>query len=128
MPSSAKTLIDIEHRRLRSLVLADRAGLDAIHAPEFVLVHPSGGVWSKEQYIGGIVSRRITYRRFEPVTEMEILVDGDLGVLRYRSLIDIHIQGQEPGELECWHMDCYRRPNGEAPWQVVWSQATAIDV
>ncbi|WP_076474145.1 nuclear transport factor 2 family protein [Micromonospora avicenniae] len=95
--------------------------------PDFELVHPSGGVWSKEHYLGGIASGDINYRRFEAVSGIDVMVDGSLAVLRYRSLIDIAVQGQTPGLLECWHLDCYRRDRHGGPWRVRWSQATAID-
>jgi hypothetical protein len=49
-----------------------------------------------------------------------------LAVLRYRSVIDIAVKGQEAGPLECWHLDCYRRDEGDGSWRVRWSQATAI--
>lgn len=122
----AKELGDIERRRLRSLVEVRLADADALHAPDFELVHPSGGVWSREQYLGGIASGDINYGRFEAVSNIDVMVDGNLAVLRYRSLIDIAVQGQEAGLLECWHIDCYRRDGGGAPWRVRWSQATSI--
>ena len=125
MSTTAGVLIELEKKRLRALVDADMVTLDALHAPAFVLVHPGGGVWSKEHYVGGIGTGAIDYRRFEPTSAIEAAVDGGLAVLRYRSAIDIHVQGREPGRLACWHMDCYRvAPGGE--WQVVWSQATEI--
>ncbi|MGH3481353.1 MAG: nuclear transport factor 2 family protein [Nocardioidaceae bacterium] len=123
----ATELADTERRRLRSLVEVRMADADALHAPDFELVHPSGGVWTKEQYLGGIASGDINYRRFEAVSAIDVMVERDLAVLRYRSLIDIAVQGQDPGVLECWHLDCYRRDRHGAPWRVRWSQATAID-
>lgn len=90
-------------------------------------MHPSGGVWSKKQYLGGIASGSIRYRRFEAVSHIQVMVEGNLAVLRYRSAIDILVQGQEAGSLSCWHTDCYRRDQDNAHWQVVWSQATAVD-
>ncbi|SIS01950.1 hypothetical protein SAMN05444858_14220 [Micromonospora avicenniae] len=84
-------------------------------------------MWSKEHYLGGIASGDINYRRFEAVSGIDVMVDGSLAVLRYRSLIDIAVQGQTPGLLECWHLDCYRRDRHGGPWRVRWSQATAID-
>jgi len=118
-------LADIERRRLRSLVEGRAADADALHAPDFQLVHPSGGVWSKEKYLGGIADGNINYRRFDPVSDIEVMVDGDLAVLRYRSVIDITVGRQGGGVLECWHLDCYRR-NRDGQWQVRWSQATSI--
>lgn len=100
------------------------AEADVLHAPDFHLVHPSGGVWTKDQYLGGIASGDINYRRFEAVSPIDVMADGDLAVLRYRSLIDIAVAGEEAGEVECWHLDCYRRDG--SLWQVRWSQATSI--
>lgn len=119
-------LKDLEARRLRALIDADEVTLDALHAPEFVLINPSGGAWSKAKYLGGVLSGDINYRRFTAVSDIDVMVDGSLAVLRYRSAIDIHVQGQEAGPLECWHMDCYRATSAGASWQVVWSQATEI--
>jgi len=56
---------NLERRRLRSLVEVNIEEADALHAADFQLVHPGGGVWSKERYLGGIASGRIDYRRFE---------------------------------------------------------------
>jgi hypothetical protein len=56
----------------------------------------------------------------------EVFVDGGLAVLRYRSAIDIHVQGQQAGRLACWHTDCYRATAGRAQWWLVRSQATEI--
>jgi hypothetical protein len=126
-PEDADVLRDIEHRRLRSLVTADSAAAEALHAADFQLVTPSGGVWSKEHFLAGIAAGRIDYRRFEAVSDIEVMVDGNLAVLRYRSEIDILVEGQEGGGLSCWHADCYRRDRDGAPWQAVWSQATEIE-
>lgn len=59
--------------------------------------------------------------------ENDVMVNGVVAVLRYRSLIDIAVRGQRPGVLECWHLDCYRRDGADGRWQVRWSQATSID-
>lgn len=64
-PETAAVIRDIERRRLRSLVEADVVTADALHAADFQLVNPSGGVWSKEHYLGGIASGSIDYRRFD---------------------------------------------------------------
>jgi hypothetical protein len=117
---------NLERRRLRSLVEVRVEEADALHAPDFQLVHPAGGVWSKEEYLGGIASGRIAYRRFEAISEIEVMVDSALAALRYRSAIDIAVEGQEAGPIECWHLDCYRRDDAGGSWRVRWSQATSI--
>jgi ketosteroid isomerase-like protein len=63
--------------------------------------------------------------RTEELAEIEVVVDADLAVLRYRSAIEISENGQEPGKLEAWHLDAYRR-NARGDWQIQWSQATAV--
>ena len=47
----------------------------------------------------GVLSGQINYRRFEAVSDIEVMTDGNLAVLRYRSEIDIHVEGQQPGPL-----------------------------
>ncbi|WP_158220625.1 nuclear transport factor 2 family protein [Kineosporia sp. A_224] len=124
-PTTAADLADLERERLRCLVEARSDDADSLHAPDFQIVTPSGGVWNKEQYLGGIADGSIDYRRFEPTSDIDVMVDEHVAVLRYRSAIDIAVSGQEPGPLECWHLDCYERDNHGA-WRVRWSQATEI--
>jgi ketosteroid isomerase-like protein len=119
-----ETLRALERARLSHLVECRVAEADAIHAPDFVIVTPSGHAWSKAEYLGGIEFGETDYRRFEPVTDIEVMQDGDVAVLRYRSAIEIAINGREPAELTAWHLDCYRRVDGV--WQIRWSQATAL--
>ncbi len=121
-----EALREVERRRLRALVAVTVDDLYALHAPEFVLVTPSGVAWTKEHYVGGVVAGTINYRRFEATSDIDVAIDGDLGVLKYRSVIDIQVLDQERGTLECWHLDCYRRDVPDGPWRVLWSQATAI--
>ena len=66
----AETLKAIEHRRLRALVDADIEVAGPLHAPDFELVNPRGGTLSKEEYLGGIASGVLDYRRFEAVSEI----------------------------------------------------------
>jgi hypothetical protein len=88
MSLAVETLKVLEVRRLRALVEADANVLEAVHASEFVLVNPSGGVWSKARYIGGVLSGEINYRRFDAISDIEIVAEGNLAVLRYQSAID----------------------------------------
>jgi len=123
MPESDR-LRDLERTRLSHLVARRIPEAEALHAPDFVIVTPSGHAWTKAEYLGGIESGEILYRRFEPITDIDVMVDGAVAVLRYRSAIEIGVNGREPGPLSAWHLDCYRRtPDG---WQIRWSQATAL--
>jgi len=109
-PSVAvEALRAVEKQRLRALVSVDRAELEDLHAPDFQLIHPGGGVWSREEYLSGIASGRIDYRQFDAVSAIDVIFEQDLAVLRYQSFIDICVAGQEPGRLLAWHIDCYRR-------------------
>ena len=118
-------LRELERRRLRSLVAVDLDTAEALHTPDFELVNPGGSTWSRERYLGGIASGDIDYRRFEPVSDIDVMVDGDLAVLRYRSAIDIAVTGGTPGPLAAQHLDVYVREGG-GRWRVRWSQATEV--
>lgn len=119
-------LIEIERRRLQCLVEPRIEEAEQLHAADFQIVTPSGGVWNKEQYLGGIADGSINYRRFEAVSDIDVMADGNVAILRYRSAIDIAVSGQQPGPLECWHLDGYERDSRDGVWRVRWSQATEI--
>ncbi|MBU2669059.1 nuclear transport factor 2 family protein [Actinoplanes bogorensis] len=112
---------ELERRRLRALVEADTATLEHLHADDFVLVNPGGGEWDRAFYLGGIADGSIDYRRFEAVSPIQVLAGDDLAVVRYRSAIEISVDGGPVVALDAWHLDCYRRDDG---WRCVWSQAT----
>ena len=118
----AAALADLERERLRALVGADLARADALHAGDFRLVTPGGDSLSKEEYLGGIASGAINYLRWEP-EGIEARVRADAGCVRYRSTIEIVVDGRELPPTRCWHTDYYERREGR--WQVVFSQATA---
>ena len=86
---------------------------------------PAEAPGPRSYYLGGIASGHIVYRRFEPVSEIEVMLDGSIAAIRYRSLIEISVGGGEPGPLSAWHLDVYRRASG-GDWQVCWSQATEV--
>ncbi|MGZ0150398.1 nuclear transport factor 2 family protein [Kribbella sp. WER1] len=123
MPESAD-LPALERTRLGHLVAGRIPEAAALHTDDFTIVTPSGNVWTKAEYLGGIESGEINYARFEPISDIDVLADGAVAVLRYRSAIEIGVNGREPGPLNAWHVDCYRHT--EAGWQVHWSQATEI--
>ena len=114
----------VEYERLRSLVQADLAVADRLHADDFQLVHPGGGVLTKEQYLSGIASGYLHYRAWEPDSDIAVRLYGDATVIRYRSQLHMSVGGAD-GELRhYWPTDSYEKRDGR--WQVVWSQATLV--
>ena len=120
MSSAATMLPDIERQRLRALVSADIATAEPLHDENYQLVTPNGSDMTKEDYLGAIGSGQLRYRVFEAVSDIAVLGDAPVAVLRYQARISFD---DRPGML-CWHTDCYRQRDGR--WQVVWSQATRI--
>jgi Domain of unknown function (DUF4440) len=121
---AADVLRAVERERLRALVEVDMTLAQLVHAEDFVLVTPRGGTLSKYDYLGLVSSGSLDYRRFEPVSDIDVLLDGDVAALRYRSWIE-NVSGGRVFASQCWHTDCYRYADDR--WQVVFSQATAID-
>jgi hypothetical protein len=114
----------MERERLHSLVNADMEVANRLHADDFQLVNPLGGVLSKDEYLGLIASGDIDYLEWDP-DEIEVKVYGDAAVIRYQALLKIAVRGMpEAPSGRFWHIDVYEKRDGQ--WQVVWSQATHI--
>jgi Domain of unknown function (DUF4440) len=118
--SAAALLPDLERRRLRALATADIATAARLHADDYQLITPNGSTLTKDDYLAAVQSGRVPYRVFEPVSDIAVLGDAPLAVLRYQARISFD---EGPG-FTCWHTDCYRLQDDH--WQVVWSQATQI--
>lgn len=115
-------IADVERARLRAVIGGDREALEALHHPDFVLCTPSGVVWDRATYLGGLVDGSIRYSRFEPVSDVEALAGEAVAAVRYRSVIDL-VTPHGGGHLECWHLDVYQRDT-DGRWRCRWSQAT----
>jgi hypothetical protein len=120
MSSAGRLLPDIERLRLRALAEGNTDTAAPLHADDYQLITPNGSPMSKDDYLGSIGSGRLRYRVFEPVSDIAVLGEAPVAVLRYQARISFD---DGPGFI-CWHTDCYRLRDGR--WQVVWSQATAI--
>ena len=118
--SAASHLPDIERRRLRALADADMATAAPLHADDYQLITPNGSVMTRDDYLGDVESGRLPYRVFEPVSDIIVLGDAPVAILRYQARISFD---DGPG-FTCWHTDCYRLQDERR--QVVWSQATRI--
>jgi len=117
---SAADLPDLERKRLRALLAADIKTAAPMHAEDYQLVTPNGSEMTKDDYLGAIASGQLRYRVFEPVSDIVVLGDGPVAVVRYQARISF----DDRAGLRCWHTDCYRLR--DELWQVVWSQATQI--
>ena len=120
--SEADLIRATERRRLRALVEANVEVARRLHADDFQLINPLGESISKEQYLGGIASGQIDYIVWEPESEIEVRLYGRAAVIRYRSRLEIVVQGRQVPLGRYWHTDSYEKRSGR--WQVVWSQAT----
>jgi hypothetical protein len=120
--ADADLLRKVERERLRALVEADIEVVDQLHASDFQLVNPFGGVASKEQYLDGVRSGQFRYVLWEP-DEIAVRLYGDAAIIRYQSEIQIRVGGN-PDRGRFWHTDSYEKRDGR--WQAVWSQATRI--
>ena len=112
-----------ERKRLRSLVQADVATADTLHADDFQLINPAGRPLTKEQYLSGIASGDIDYHLWEPES-IDVRLHGSAAILRYQARLEISVNGQRAPLRRYWHIDFYELRNER--WQVVWSQATEI--
>lgn len=83
MGSAASLLPDIERLRLRALAEGDTDTAARLHADEYQLITPNGSTLTKDDYLGDVRSGRLPYRVFEPITDIAVLGDAPLAVLRY---------------------------------------------
>jgi hypothetical protein len=128
MMTNDATTIDLlrttERERLRALVAGELAIADRLHADDFQLITPSGGVFSKEQYLGAIASGYFTYRVWEPDSTIAVRLHGSVALMRYRARLHMSLDGAAGTLRQFWHTDTYEWRDGR--WQIVWSQATMI--
>jgi ketosteroid isomerase-like protein len=120
---TAEQLRNIERERLRSLVNADVETALRLHADDFELINPNGGVLSKEQYLRDIASGDLDYLAWEP-GEIRVRLYGDSAVIRYQAHLKVSVKRSPARDVTFLHTDLYERRKGQ--WQVVWSHATRI--
>jgi hypothetical protein len=120
----AELLRSTERERLRALVAGDVDRARQLHTEDFQLINPLGGALSKEQYLSGIRAKQIHYLYWEPES-IAVRLYGDVAVIRYRSELEIVVQGRHIPRQRYWHTDLYERHGMQ--WQVVWSHATAAN-
>lgn len=108
----------LESRRTRAIVGRDLEAIEALHAPEYQLITPSGRTYSRAQYLEMIKAEPF-YAAWEH-GPMEVRASAEMAVVRYQAKITL-----SSGRIvDCWHTDTYEL-RGSA-WLAVWSQATEL--
>src|SRR4051812_5062192 len=98
----------IEATRLAALVERNLDLAERLRSDDYVLITPRGGPLSKAEYLGAIQSGELVYRRFDAISDVEVLTGADtLTALRYRAAIEVGSPGGDFVAI-CWHTDCYR--------------------
>lgn len=123
-PPDLAALEKVEHERVRALVDADIETARKLHADDYQLINPMGGVITREQYLGAIASGDLDYLSWTP-GQMAVRHFGSGAVVRYQAEIQVVVKGVPDAPVgKLWHTDVYELRDGR--WQVVWSQATHI--
>ena len=123
--STADEIRTIERGRLRALVEANLEVAEQLHADDFQLITPGGGVLTKAEYLGGIASGYLNYCVWEPDSDIDVRLFDQVALIRYRSRLHMSMDGAAGALQHYWHTDTYEQRDGR--WQVVWSQATQIE-
>lgn len=123
-PADLEELRDADLTRLAALVDADMKVLEALHAQDYRLVPPPGDGMSRDQYLDAVASGDLDFLAFEPVSDMDVVVSGDVAVVTYRSFI--HVAAEGMGELEHDAWSTYRYERGADGWELAWEQVTAV--
>ena len=60
---------------------------EALHGDDFCLKAPNGETFTKDEYLEAVGSGRLDYVLWEPISPVEVTIDGDEGGSGYRSRI-----------------------------------------
>jgi hypothetical protein len=122
--SEADAVRSVAHERISALVTANMEVARQLHAQDFQLVTPLGAVFSKEEYLGAVAAGHLHYLAVELDSPIDVRLYDDVALIRYRSQIEIEVQGQRYPRAPYWFTDAYEKRDGQ--WQIVWSQGTGI--
>jgi len=115
-PKSIPQIIrETELARIEALTLSDIDKARALHADEFRLTAPNGETFTKDEYLDAVGSGRLDYVLWEPISPVEVEVNGEEAAVRYRSRIGF--AGNYGGTTEQTHHDTYALRNGQ--WLIV---------
>jgi NADPH:quinone reductase-like Zn-dependent oxidoreductase len=85
MRDEAEQVRAVERERLRALAGTDMPVARAVHAADLQLVNPQGQMLSKDQYLGGIASGAIDYRRVAGIDAAGVVEAAGANVRRLRN-------------------------------------------
>ena len=122
-PSLHAYFCALEHARTQSLVARDMALAWQLHAPDYLLITPSGVSFTRQRYLGMITSGALRYLAWEP-GEMQVRHGERMAIVRYPVTLTLGNSSAPGTPMPCWHIDSYELMDGI--WQAVWSQATAV--
>jgi hypothetical protein len=126
LPDEADALRTIEREKLAAFVARDIETLQRIHARDFQLVNPAGQELSRDDYLNGIALGYIEFKRWEPESQIQAIVNADTAILRYRAQVEVSVQGEAQPAQRFWQIEVYEKRNDG--WQTVFSQATRISL
>ena len=122
--SAADDVRSAEQKRLSALITGDMEVSRQLHADDFQLVTPLGAVFSKEEYLGAVAAGILHYLAIQLDSPIDVRMYHDVALIRYRTQIEIEVQGQRYPRAPYWFTDVYEKRDGQ--WQIVWSQGTGI--
>lgn len=83
----AQIIRETELARIEALTAADIGKARPFHADDFRLTAPNGQKFTKDEYLDAVGSGRLDYVLWEPISPVEVTVQGDEATVRYRSKI-----------------------------------------
>jgi hypothetical protein len=122
--SEANDVRSAEQKRLSALITVNMEAARQLHADDFQLVTPLGAVFSKEEYLGAVAAGHLHYLAMELDGPIDVRMYDQVALIRYRSQIEIEVQGQRYPRAPYWFTHAYEKRDGQ--WKIVWSQGTGI--
>ena len=108
----------------RARTEADLKAVGRFLADDYQLITPLGEIVTKEMYLGAIAGCALKYLALDFDSAIDIRVYAGVALVRYRSQIEVEVQGQKYPRAPYWFTDAYEKRDGQ--WQIVWSQGTGI--
>jgi hypothetical protein len=105
--SEASDVRSAEQKRLSALITVNMEAARQLHADDFQLVTPLGAVLSKEEYLGAVAAGHLHYLAMELDGPIDVRMYDQVALIRYRSQIEIEVQGQRYPRAPYWFTDAY---------------------